>query len=93
HWKSASRVSGEFTSQVGTGALVLTGDNQKPKPCGIVSPDNMAVTPIERKSSIGRIQNSVDPRGIDSIFHGAPIAGSTLPSDRQKTEWPEIRCQ
>ena len=39
------------------------------------------MTPIERKSSIGRIQNSVDPRGIDSIFHGAPMAGSTLPSD------------
>jgi len=47
------------------------------------------MTPIERKSSIGRIQNSVDSRGIDSIFHGAPIAGSTPPSDRQKTEWPK----
>jgi len=33
------------------------------------------MTPIERKSSIGRIQNSVDPRGIDSIFHGGPDSG------------------
>ena len=29
----------------------------------------------KRKSSIGRIQNPVDPRGIDSIFHGGPDSG------------------